>query len=280
MEINMLKQRVITGIILVIAVTSAILFLPDSLFAILSAVIMLGIGGWEWAKLSGFHDQSRQLLFLVALALFAVGIYISFDSFYLWLSIVSILTWLLILFLLSIYSPQTRFYHHKPWVLRLLALPVLLLAWAALLQLREVSETLVIYLVLLIAVADTSAFFSGKRFGKNKLAPDLSPGKTLEGMLGALVGSIIWALLGALYFKLSPGDWVYFILLSMVAVLLSIAGDLFESLLKRQAGEKDSGKILPGHGGVLDRIDSILAAAPFFTLGIVWGNVVLHGGQL
>lgn len=276
----MLKQRIITGIILVIAVTSAILFLPDSLFAILSAVVMLGVGGWEWAKLSGFHDQPRQLLFLVALALFAVGIYLSFDSFYLLLSIISIGTWLLILALLSIYSPQTRFYHNKPWVLRLLALPVLLLAWVALLQLREISETLVIYLVLLIAVADTSAFFSGKRFGKNKLAPELSPGKTLEGMLGALVGSVIWALLGALFFKLALGDWVYFILLSMVAVLLSIAGDLFESLLKRQADEKDSGKILPGHGGVLDRIDSILAAAPFFTLGIVWGNVVLHGGQL
>jgi phosphatidate cytidylyltransferase len=280
MEINMLKQRIITGIILVIAATSGILFLPDGLFAILSAVIILGIGGWEWAKLSGFNDQPRQLLFLVALTLFAVGIYLSFNSFYFLLSTLSIITWLLILVLLSTYSPQTRLYHQKPWLLRLLALPVLLLAWVALLQLREISETLVIYLVLLIAVADTSAFFSGKRFGKNKLAPDLSPGKTLEGMVGALVGSVIWALLGALFFKLELGDWVYFILLSMVAVLLSIAGDLFESLLKRQAGEKDSGKILPGHGGVLDRIDSILAAAPFFTLGIVWGNVALHGGQL
>ncbi|HHC74506.1 MAG TPA: phosphatidate cytidylyltransferase, partial [Thiothrix sp.] len=129
-----------------------------------------------------------------------------------------------------------------------------------------------------IAVADTSAFFTGQRFGKNPLAPELSPKKTLEGMTGALVCTAIWALLGASYFQLDSSDWVYFILLSMVTVLLSIAGDLFESLLKRQSGEKDSGVMLPCHGGVLDRLDSLLAAAPFFTLGIIWGEVVLYGG--
>ncbi|MGV6810524.1 MAG: phosphatidate cytidylyltransferase [bacterium] len=273
----MLKQRVITAIILVLFTMAAIFWLPSGLFALLIFFVVL-LGGWEWSRLTALHDLKLQGLFLAALALFALATYLSRGNLFYTLSMLALLTWLAILVMLSIYHQRTLFYQRQPWVLRLLAFPILLTAWAALIHLHTFKPAMVLYLILLIAVADTSAFFAGKRFGKNPLAPELSPKKTLEGMMGALVGTAIWALLGASYFQLDSGDWVYFILLSMVTVLLSIAGDLFESLLKRQAGEKDSGTILPGHGGVLDRMDSLLAAAPFFTLGIIWGEVVLYGG--
>jgi phosphatidate cytidylyltransferase len=273
----MLKQRVITAIILTLSTVAAILLLPNGLFALLLLLVVF-IAAWEWSKLTDLHDLKLKGLFLGALALFSLAIYLSRVEFFYALSLFAVLTWVGILFMLSIYHQRILFYRQQPWVLRLLAFPVLLTAWAALVELHTLSAAMVIYLILLIAVADTSAFFSGKRFGKTPLAPELSPKKTLEGMMGALLGTAIWALLGASYFQLALGDWVYFILLSMVTVLLSMAGDLFESLLKREAGEKDSGVILPGHGGMLDRVDSLLAAAPFFTLGIIWGDVVLYGG--
>lgn len=273
----MLKQRVITAIILTLSTITAILLLPNGLFALLT-LLVVSIAAWEWARLTDLHDLKLKGLFLAALALFSLAIYLSRVEFFYALSLFAVLTWLGILFMLSVYHRRILFYRRQPWVLRLLAFPVLLTAWAALVELHTLSATMVIYLILLIAAADTSAYFSGKRFGKTPLAPELSPKKTLEGMMGALLGTAAWALLGASYFQLALGDWVYFILLSMVAVLLSMAGDLFESLLKREAGEKDSGVILPGHGGMLDRVDSLLAAAPFFTLGIIWGDVVLYGG--
>jgi len=275
----MLRQRMITGLVLAVAVILAILFLPSEMFALLSAVVMLLLGGFEWARLVGLRSMPQTMMFSIALALFGLAVYLSLASFYLAIIVISLVTWLYILFMLSRFSDDGgRLYHNNPWILRLLAIPVLIGAWAALVQLREFNAGMVIYLVMLIAVADSAAYFAGKRWGRNKLAPILSPGKTLEGMVGALLASAIWSLFGAFYFELQTNDWFYFILLSMVSVLLSIAGDLFESLLKRQAGAKDSGSILPGHGGVLDRMDSALAAMPFFTLGIIWGGVVLQGG--
>lgn len=274
----MLRQRMITGFVLAVAVILAILLLPNAIFAIFSAAIILVLGGMEWAKLVGLKAAPQVLMFCVALALFGVAIYLSIASFYLVVTIISLLTWLCILLMLTRFKDGGCFYQENPWLLRVLAIPVLVGAWVALLQLRDFNAGMVVYLVMLIAVADSAAYFTGKRWGKHKLAPSLSPGKTLEGMMGALVASAVWSLLGALYFNLQTTDWVYFILLSMVSVLLSIAGDLFESLLKRQASAKDSGHILPGHGGILDRIDSALAAIPFFTLGIIWGGVVLQGG--
>ncbi|MEZ5454429.1 MAG: phosphatidate cytidylyltransferase, partial [Thiothrix sp.] len=126
------------------------------------------------------------------------------------------------------------------------------------------------YLITLIALADTAAYFTGRSFGKHKLAPDLSPGKTREGLSGAVVVTAVWASLGSFWLDVPVGQGAIFMVLSMFVVLMSVAGDLFESLLKREAGVKDSGQILPGHGGILDRIDSMLAAAPLFTLGLLW----------
>jgi phosphatidate cytidylyltransferase len=132
----------------------------------------------------------------------------------------------------------------------------------------------VLYLILLTASADTAAYFTGRRFGRTRLAPEISPGKTREGLLGAVLGTLPLALLGMWALGVTPRLGVYFVLLCLVTVLVSVAGDLFESVLKREAGAKDSGTLLPGHGGVLDRIDSLTAAAPIFLAGLIWGGFV------
>jgi phosphatidate cytidylyltransferase len=126
--------------------------------------------------------------------------------------------------------------------------------------------------LILIWVADSGAYFVGRQWGKNKLAPRVSPGKTIEGLLGALAGGLIWGYAGMVWFEPKSG-WL-FVALCFVTVLFSVLGDLVESLFKRNAGVKDSGQLLPGHGGVLDRLDSLTSAAPVFVLGLM----LLEGG--
>jgi phosphatidate cytidylyltransferase len=158
---------------------------------------------------------------------------------------------------------------HQTWLLPLSAFLVLIPAWLALLELHSKTPALVLYLIFLVAIADSGAYFAGKVMGITKLAPELSPGKTKEGFKGGLFGAGFWALLASFYFGLSLGDALVFILLSLLVAAISVGGDLYESLLKREAGEKDSGTLLPGHGGILDRIDGLLAALPVFTLGLL-----------
>ena len=265
----MLKQRIITGLILAVLVAAAIYFLPTQLFAQLSMLFMVGIGAWEWAALTGTPEGMPRMLAPLPAMLVAQVVYLLAWPL-LPLLLLSLLVWAGILQLLFRYQQQTTFYHEHPWLLKALSLLVLVPAWYALANLHATHYGYVFYLISLIAFADIGAFFAGRRFGKNKLAPELSPGKTREGAYGALVVTFIWACMGALIGGYSGGDAVVFVIFSMLAVVMSIAGDLFESLVKRQAGAKDSGTLLPGHGGVLDRIDSLLAAAPLFTLGLMW----------
>ena len=147
---------------------------------------------------------------------------------------------------------------------------IFLFAWCALLWMRlEQGAAMTIALLVVVWSADTFAYLAGRRFGKRKLAPSISPGKTIEGLAGGLVGAGLVALLAAIYaLDLSPAQTLIWLLASLVAALFSVVGDLFESRLKRRAGVKDSGGLLPGHGGVLDRIDGLLAAAPVFAT--VW----------
>lgn len=265
----MLKQRIITGLILAILVALAIFFLPSSAFAQVALVFIVGLGAWEWAGLTGMPQHKPRwlapvLAVLLAEVLFLLSVPLTP------LVLCSVLVWGGILSLLLRYHQNTPFYHEHPWVLKALALIVLLPAWYALANLHAMHYGYVFYLISLIAFADIAAYFTGKRFGKTKLAPELSPGKTREGAFGALVVTLAWACVSAVVAGFPVAEAVVFIAFSMIAVVMSIAGDLFESLLKRQAGVKDSGTLLPGHGGVLDRIDSLLAAAPIFTLGLLW----------
>jgi len=268
---SVLKQRVITAAALIIAVFLAVLLLPNPLFAVLAMVVIISIGGWEWSRLVAFEDFHRGL-FVAWLLLSAFLVYKWIDL--RWgLIVLGVIWWAGILVLLAMYEQGTTLYKENKWILRVSAFFVLVPAWIALVTLHQHHPVLVLYLIFLVAVADSGAYFTGKAFGKNKLAPELSPGKTREGMLGGLAGAVVWAILGAIFFDLGVRDWIYFIVLSIAVALLSVAGDLFESLIKREAGQKDSGNILPGHGGILDRVDGLIATLPLFALGIFWGAV-------
>jgi phosphatidate cytidylyltransferase len=153
-----------------------------------------------------------------------------------------------------------------------IGLLVIVPCWIAIIELRnnfEQGPYLVLFLVALIAVADSTAYFGGKKWGRNKLAPQVSPGKTWEGVISGLLGVSIFSFICAFAFEFLNDDWqaiVAFIIICVVTAITSVLGDLSESMFKRQVGLKDSGKILPGHGGVLDRVDSLTAAAPLFAV--------------
>ncbi len=266
-----LKQRVITGVVLIVAVVLGVLFLSNPLFAVATLIVFISLGGWEWGRLVGLEELPR--------GIFVTGLLVVACIAYLWLDIrwaiitAGVLAWVVALVLLSFYKQGTALYKKNKWILRLAGFFVLLPAWVALITLHATHPLLVLYLIFLVAIADSGAYFTGKALGKNKLAPQLSPGKTREGALGGLAGVFVWSILGAWFFSLSGADWIYFIALSVASGMLSVSGDLFESLIKREAGMKDSGNILPGHGGILDRVDGLIAVLPLFTLGVFWAAI-------
>ncbi|EIJ36468.1 phosphatidate cytidylyltransferase [Thiothrix nivea] len=265
----MLKQRIITGLVLIVLVFAGIRFLPSELFGLFSLVFVVGLGAWEWAGLTGCYLPEKRMMGTMMILLASIPlVFIKPEP--VWVLAVSIPVWLAALVALLIYPHNAGFYRKHALAMRLSGILVLLPAWYALMQLHMMHYSYVIYLITLIALADTAAYFTGRSFGKHKLAPDLSPGKTREGLSGAVVVTAVWASLGSFWLDVPVGQGAIFMVLSMFVVLMSVAGDLFESLLKREAGVKDSGQILPGHGGILDRIDSMLAAAPLFTLGLLW----------
>jgi phosphatidate cytidylyltransferase len=271
----MLKQRLTTGLALAAVTVCALLWLPHSAVSLLLLAVILA-AGWEWAVLAGLKTPLARALYVSVLAL-TLGLFwyasISEQNLAFVLGI-SGLWWGSVLVILSLSEPKPVLAMDGRYLLRttLLAAGLLTLVpcWLAAKLLHDIQPGLLLFSLLLIWVADSMAFFTGKRFGKTKLAPLLSPGKTREGLFGALVGALAIAALAAIWFRLPPSHVFYFIGLCLVATLFSVVGDLFESLIKRLAGVKDSSNILPGHGGILDRIDSFTAAAPVFTLGLYW----------
>ncbi|QEY12521.1 phosphatidate cytidylyltransferase [Cellvibrio sp. KY-YJ-3] len=273
----MLKQRVITALVLAIIFIVALFGLPAGYFSFFVGAIVL-IGAWEWACLAGFPARWQRALY----ALFILVV-LSLASFYLGfegeaspnldadaireLLIAGCIWWAIALLLVQGYPSSALLWGHK--ILRLLmGLLVLIPTWVALVYVRqqEAGAWLVLLLMLIVAMADSGGYFAGKRFGKHKLASAVSPGKTWEGFAGGLIANCVLALMLSLTLELS-------LLLMLVLVvptsLVSVLGDLLESMLKRQAGIKDSGTILPGHGGILDRVDGVTAAAPVFALALL-----------
>ncbi|CAA6826058.1 MAG: Phosphatidate cytidylyltransferase (EC [uncultured Thiotrichaceae bacterium] len=265
----MLKQRIITGIILAIVAGSAIYLLPTPKFAIVSLFAIVGMGAWEWATLTGTKEGLPQKLAPLPAMLIAY-LLLLFGWPLLPVLFVSVIVWAVIIWMLFNYRQGTMLYQNQPYILKSLSLLVLVPAWYALVNLHGTHSGYVFYLISLIALADIGAYFAGKQFGKTKLAPQLSPGKTREGVIGGLAVTFVWSIIWAVYSTGSAPDALLFIVFSMLAVVISVMGDLFISLIKREVGADDSGTLLPGHGGVLDRIDSLLAAAPLFTLGLLW----------
>ncbi len=260
----MLWQRVLTAIPLAALVLWMILFQPTATFDYLLYVISL-IAAYEWARLSGFFPAVLCGLYALGVLILCVALIQAYQSLTGPILLLGAAWWALASTRLFMIQPQQqrRVYWGKA-LTGLLVIPVAVVAMHSLHQ--QQGAAWLLYGLMLVWVADIGAYFSGKAFGKRKLAPHISPGKTIEGLLGALLATSLYTLVAAWYFTLGAQQTVYLLLLSAMLTLVSVAGDLYESVLKREFGVKDSGNILPGHGGVLDRIDSVLAAMPVFAL--------------
>lgn len=271
----MLKTRLLTALVLVPLVFWGVLELPNDWFAlVLAAVVLAGI--WELANLCGLHGIPARL---AAVVIMAAVLWMLFDvrhsPWATWFIEALAVGWLLnILLLLSGMIVPRRKDAVRPLLL-LTGMTVLAGVWLAMVRLHGMASHgpgLMMFFLILIWVADSGAYFGGRRFGKRKLAPAVSPGKSWEGVFCALLLTGLYALLAASLFGLSGNQWPAFVVLSLVTVMFSVLGDLAESMFKRHAGVKDSGTLLPGHGGVLDRIDSITSAAPLFVVGFWLGD--------
>lgn len=270
--IPVLKYRVITALALAAIIIPSVLFLPFIGFATVFAAIAL-LAAWEWTDLSGLTSKSGKLAFCIALLLvfasYKLWVHYLFDWF-MW----PVLAWWLVLAIAMRQIPARLLQLNYSLTAKLtIGFFVLMSAWVMLVWLRvNFGVGQVLYLLVLIAVADMAAYFTGKNWGVTQLLPEISPGKSVEGLYGAWCAALLLALAVGAYFYGVAGKWngmvfADFVLLSLMTVLASVCGDLFESLVKRLRGVKDSGAWLPGHGGVLDRIDSLLAAAPMFYAG-------------
>ena len=264
----MLKQRVISGVVLILIVGLSVLKLASHWLALALAMVALA-AAWEWSGMVARSLIARLFYMLVCALLMALVWYRLDENQVRFLMLAGSGYWVFILLLLSFYQSSwlgnyllNSFLHYSGYF-------VITIGWLAMTALHKQNPALLLFLLGLIWVADSTAYFAGKKFGRSKLAPALSPGKTREGMLVAMTGALAWSLLGLWLWRheLQLGLAVYCVMLCLLSALISVVGDLFESLLKRHAGKKDSGALIPGHGGVLDRIDSILAASPGFMLG-------------
>jgi len=260
-----LRARIITALTLLPLVLAAIYLLPLAGFALVFLAVV-AIAAHEWAALAGWSTQAARIGYVVALAPLAAVLW--------WvpplrepLLVVSAAFWLLAMGVVLSY-PRSSGWLTRPllagsgWL-------VLLGAWTALLVVRDrpAGAHWLVWLFLLVWAADIGAYFAGRRFGRRKLAPAVSPGKTWEGAAG---GAAL-ALLITAGLLVAAGAWQpAWLPVIGVLVVVSVFGDLFESVLKRHQGVKDSGGLLPGHGGALDRVDSLLAALPFFALALLW----------
>jgi phosphatidate cytidylyltransferase len=273
----MLKQRVITAIILTIVFLSALFGLPSQFFPLFIGAVVL-IGAWEWANLSSCGAVWQRLayvVFIAAILMFvcwAIGFCtVEQQGFNLAvvksILIVAVGWWALALLLVQGYPTSAILWGH-PLLRLLMGVLVLVPTWLALVYVRFQPQGawLVVMIAGIVAAADIGGYFTGRKFGKRKLAASVSPGKTLEGFAGGLVANLV---LGALIAYFTGSNIGLLLAVIIPTSLFSVLGDLLESMVKRHAGVKDSGVILPGHGGILDRVDSITAAAPVFALALL-----------
>lgn len=279
----MLKNRVITALILAPLTVAAILLLSPDGFALIWGAIILACA-YEWSDLAGLAGPLQRFGFVAAiLAMLVAARVFAMDwapgelpPWFYW----PVVTWWLLWALAFRRMPTKLLSLPYPTGVRLLAGAIILVSgWVFLVWLRlNFLQWQVLYFVVLISLADVAAFFVGKRFGKTKLIEAISPGKTVEGVYGALLVAALLALGVGLYVGLDTLAVIDFIFLSLLTVAFSAAGDLFESLAKRIRGVKDSGGILPGHGGVLDRVDSLLAGISIFYVGSLLIPIFLFTG--
>lgn len=264
-------RRVLTAALLIPVMIGTVLWLPAPALSVVLAIVA-GVAAWEWGGLGGPGDWRGRLLYPAALlpALFLAE-WLRQRGFLPWMVAAGLLWWLYALHVVIGYQRGT--WHGSANLLRRFAwcFMVLVPAWISLVGIRSEGAwgiPYLLFLFVLIWIADSAAYFAGRRYGRRRLADRVSSGKTVEGVLAALLAGIAAGLGYAVIMKLRGMEIIAMLIISAFTVLMSVLGDLAESLVKREASVKDSGSWLPGHGGVLDRIDSLTAAAPVYLAGL------------
>ncbi len=266
----MLGQRILTAVGLVAILALVLIVLPQDL-AVVALGILILVGAWEWALLAGLQGTATRSAYVAVCTAAMVALWhatvlpADFER----AMILTMLGWIP-LFGWIVIAPHRS----ASWLAAIAGLWALVPTWIALSRLYVQDANgpeLVVFVLLLAWAADIGAYFAGRRFGRFRLAPVVSPNKTWEGVLGGLAAGFLVALAGRAWFELPA---LAFLSLCIAAVLVSIVGDLLESMFKRQRGLKDSGSLLPGHGGLLDRIDSLTSSVPLLALGLGWMGLV------
>ena len=266
----MLAQRVMTAIGLVAFLAIVLLWLPP-MYAVIALGVAILAGAWEWAALAGLESTRSRIAYVGACAIAMAALWraseglSSFES----VLIVVMLGWVPLFGWIALFPGHSN--RLLGSVAGIWALAPTWLALARLYFQAHHGRELVVFVLVLAWAADIGAYFAGRYFGRLRLAPRVSPNKTWEGVLGGLAAGTVVAAAGVAWFELPA---LAFLSLCIAAVLVSVVGDLVESMFKRQRGMKDSGNLLPGHGGVLDRIDSLTSSVPLLALGLCWLGVV------
>jgi phosphatidate cytidylyltransferase len=263
----MLKTRVLTALALLAAFLCVLFLLPRPVVALVFAVIA-GLGAWEWAGLMAAGSGGR-LAFVSVVLISCLAVFGNTTQVFPMFWTAAALFWLVAapLWLWRCWplAGHKGIAYVVGWI-------VIVPMWAGIVALHDRNPWLLFASMALVWVADIGAYFTGRAIGRTKLAPTISPGKTWEGVGGAVLATLVYGLLAAMVAGLSVMNNLGWGLFLLVLVAISVVGDLFESMVKRQAGVKDSGNLLPGHGGVLDRIDSQTSTLPLVALAIHWGS--------
>lgn len=272
-----LQQRILTALLIVPLPIAAVLLLPTAYLALCLALVLV-LGAWEWAALAGISAPVGRIGYMALVAVCLIALWQPLlRQWFPNLIAAAVFFWLLVAIYLLRLRAIEREAGFDPAV-AVMGLPVLIGPWVAIAYLHAYASDgpqLVLFLLVLVWASDIGAYFTGRQWGREKLAPLLSPGKTWVGVYGALAGATILGVLLSWAKGLAPMYAVLLVALCISVAFVSVIGDLFESWLKRRRDVKDSGHLLPGHGGVLDRIDSVTAAAPLFALGLMWLEVPL-----
>jgi len=284
----LLKQRLITALILIPLALYAVFALPLFWFAA-AVVLLMTAGAWEWAPLMNVTRRSSRIAYTVfvgailTLLMWLVPLNMVWQDGQLapimhGLIIAGCLWWLVATVLVINYPRSRRVWSRTRSIVGVFGLLTLIPAWAGLVAIRSLNYAeqplfggfAVLFVLLLVWAADVGAYFAGVKYGRNKLMPAVSPGKTMEGLCGGVTLAFVVMMVLAHWLKIPAEQFSGYYMTGLLTVVASVFGDLNESMFKRCAGVKDSGSLLPGHGGILDRIDSLTAALPIFTLSYLW----------
>lgn len=257
----MLKQRTTTAVIALLALALVLYVLPQFYAEVVIALVILA-GAWEWSGFLQAKTPATRIFYLIFIASLMTGVGMVWPDGVEHVLQIAAVWWLIALVWTFLFPTPI------PLLLRwICGALVLVPLWASLVWLYQSAPSLLLFVLLIVWAADIGAYFSGKAFGRVKLAPSISPGKTWEGVIGGLVLVVLLALGRSIWLE---NDLMVLIPFCLGVASISIVGDLTVSMFKRTAGLKDSGKLFPGHGGVLDRVDSVAAAAPVFAMGMSW----------